>query len=219
MLTNWCASHARTVRHCQRDKSENRKAKKKNICDATGLTLLQAEKFKFVHVECTNTVCQRTPFFRSLAKDNLADYSGRAPPTALCSFLFGFVFHEFTFFFSFVHFPVFRASFATQMTMDGTVMCSGSLLLLFLGQKRYKVLISAPKIDVLACIQPFSRANCGAFVVAVAHKWWAFALENRLTCDINKTAETMSSSGCFFYSIYTFSASVLVCQSVCPWNV
>lgn len=141
-------------------------------------------------VPCTpHRVPARTPFFRSLAKDNLADYSSRARRqfgalSCLAScFVNSFLFHFFL---------VFCASFATQMTMDGIVMALLSLWLII------TVIISetnalAKCLSVrrkLTCSHDFNllavRAEWKSQLWSIYCRdvaWWAFAPQNRLTCD------------------------------------
>lgn len=229
VLTDWRASHgARNVEHCQHDKSEMWKWKKQNkkiICDET-----RAEKFKFIRVECPahRTVCQQEHlFFRSLAKDNLADYSSRARRqfgalSCLAScFVNSFLFHFFS-----------RVSRIVCDTNDNGWDRNGSALALthyycyYFGDERVgKVLISATKIDVLTWLQPFScesrvekptvehllsRCRLVSFCAPEPSDMW----------QTTKATKTLSPSGWSFY-FYSAIPTALVCQSLlcAEWNL
>lgn len=132
-----------------------------------------------------------------------------------------------------------RLQHNTQMTMDGIVMCSGSLLLLSFGAKMVKCLSARYKIDVLAWSSTFfflfffvercQPTTVKHFIIIIiiivtvkAHKWWAFALEHRLTCDNSKNdmkAPLLPSGWFFLFSFLSIFATptVLVCQSLCVY--
>lgn len=143
VLTNWRTSLAHTVRHFQRDESEKQKKKKRNHLWRDGSYAFTSRKIQIrsrrVH---KHRVPTSTFFFGSLGKDNLGDYSGhahrqRCALSCLVSCFMNSHFFPFTSSLSLVHFPVFRASFATQMTMDGirNVLRLIIIIIIFWGAK------------------------------------------------------------------------------------
>lgn len=130
------------------------------------------------------------------------------------SFSLRFVFREFTLFLiSVVVFSAFRASLATQMTMD---VLSALAHYYYFGAKVAKCLSARRK---LTCSHEFSLLAVPTaehfYYSSPSHtNGWAFALENRLTSDINEATKASLPSGWFFHFLF-FALAALVCQSFC----